>query len=392
MYKLEVTLKQHTPLIHFQHDQEGATLRASEVKPKLDRFIRTDLCEIYPKIFEEYKQFIDLIPDSSGGQNKISPYKLSIKTIGLDDPDKYVIASYIPKRKIDEYQSKGYKVLSQTSYFADNKLIGENDFEFEKVRLGVMLKKNTNLLLTLRFNDPMWEDMHEVFLQKIIPSFFALNNFGSRQNKGFGSFYPKDLDEQSFMESFRKKRYPYLYYKEIKDGNLIFIFKEINTLYNSLKSGGQRGYSELRKYFNNQRPMIDWEKPAIQKEVAGISGQQIRIDSKTDKQEFVRALLGLSELYEYPRQDSIKAKVNNVNGIERYPSPILFKVFGNTIFVTINPSQIDAEVILDKKFQFEFINKGKNYGKRLELPTPEEFDILDFFEKAMSYQKSWTEL
>ncbi len=39
MYKLEVTLKQHTPLIHFQHDQEGATLRASEVKPKLDRFI-----------------------------------------------------------------------------------------------------------------------------------------------------------------------------------------------------------------------------------------------------------------------------------------------------------------------------------------------------------------
>ena len=43
MYKLEVKLKQHTPLIHFQHDQEGATLRASEVKPKLDRFILTRL-------------------------------------------------------------------------------------------------------------------------------------------------------------------------------------------------------------------------------------------------------------------------------------------------------------------------------------------------------------
>ena len=39
MYKLAFTLKQHTPLIHFQHDQEGATLRATEVKPKLDRFI-----------------------------------------------------------------------------------------------------------------------------------------------------------------------------------------------------------------------------------------------------------------------------------------------------------------------------------------------------------------
>jgi hypothetical protein len=39
MYKLEFTLKQHTPLIHFQHDQEGATLRATEVKPKLDKFV-----------------------------------------------------------------------------------------------------------------------------------------------------------------------------------------------------------------------------------------------------------------------------------------------------------------------------------------------------------------
>ena len=39
MNKLVVKLKQHTPLIHFQHSQEGATLRASEVKPKLDKYI-----------------------------------------------------------------------------------------------------------------------------------------------------------------------------------------------------------------------------------------------------------------------------------------------------------------------------------------------------------------
>ena len=39
MYKLRFILKQHTPLIHFQHDQDGATLRATEVKPKLDRFL-----------------------------------------------------------------------------------------------------------------------------------------------------------------------------------------------------------------------------------------------------------------------------------------------------------------------------------------------------------------
>ena len=36
---MEIKLKQQTPLIHFQHDQEGATLRATEVKAKLDKFI-----------------------------------------------------------------------------------------------------------------------------------------------------------------------------------------------------------------------------------------------------------------------------------------------------------------------------------------------------------------
>ena len=39
MYQIKFTLKQHTPIIHFQHGQVGATLRATEVKPKLDRFI-----------------------------------------------------------------------------------------------------------------------------------------------------------------------------------------------------------------------------------------------------------------------------------------------------------------------------------------------------------------
>lgn len=37
--KLKVQLEAQSPMIHFQHDQAGATLRASEVKPKLDRFL-----------------------------------------------------------------------------------------------------------------------------------------------------------------------------------------------------------------------------------------------------------------------------------------------------------------------------------------------------------------
>ncbi len=39
MILLSLKLFQHTPLLHFQGDQYLATLRASEVKPRLDKFI-----------------------------------------------------------------------------------------------------------------------------------------------------------------------------------------------------------------------------------------------------------------------------------------------------------------------------------------------------------------
>ena len=39
MQRLIFELIQHTPIIHFQAKDMGATLRASEVKPKLDKFI-----------------------------------------------------------------------------------------------------------------------------------------------------------------------------------------------------------------------------------------------------------------------------------------------------------------------------------------------------------------
>lgn len=44
-WKLSYKLQQQTPLIHFQYNQSGATLRASEVKPKLDKFIISKLRE-----------------------------------------------------------------------------------------------------------------------------------------------------------------------------------------------------------------------------------------------------------------------------------------------------------------------------------------------------------
>ena len=59
MKKITVELMQHTPMIHFQvrydqnqtlREQRGATLRASEVKPKLDRYLLLLLRLVFIKV------------------------------------------------------------------------------------------------------------------------------------------------------------------------------------------------------------------------------------------------------------------------------------------------------------------------------------------------------
>ena len=54
--KLQVQLEAQSPMIHFQYNQMGATLRASEVKPKLDRFLLNEMKKETGKTIEELKK------------------------------------------------------------------------------------------------------------------------------------------------------------------------------------------------------------------------------------------------------------------------------------------------------------------------------------------------
>lgn len=53
--KTVIILNQQSPILHFQHQQQGATLRASEVKPKLDRFIKEKIAGL-PEATEAEKK------------------------------------------------------------------------------------------------------------------------------------------------------------------------------------------------------------------------------------------------------------------------------------------------------------------------------------------------
>jgi hypothetical protein len=121
MYKIEFTLKQHTPLIHFQHEQAGATLRASEVKPKLDKFLIDKLGGIDKARKEHPDWFISK-------EHEAFNYKLKLSVNRLIK--EYFVFSTAENPKIQNQIKQHFptkEFLLETQYFADNNLLKKKD-------------------------------------------------------------------------------------------------------------------------------------------------------------------------------------------------------------------------------------------------------------------------
>ena len=191
MHTLTIKLKQHTPLIHFQHDQDGATLRASEVKPKLDKFILTHLGK------EDYQTGINLAKDKGWligkGDHPALDYKMKIEATNYQD-----IA--IPIRLVKKTDVIG-RQLYTTNYYPDSKasLIMSNIGGRAKEELfNLTLANSIDVIIHVK-NDALQSKLKEnMYL------FFARNSFGNRTSKGFGSFEVKSIngiEEEGYLVS-----------------------------------------------------------------------------------------------------------------------------------------------------------------------------------------------
>ncbi len=167
MKTLTVKLKQHTPLIHFQHDQYGATLRASEVKPKLDRFILSKLGNgDYKKGCDEAKKNKWLI---GKGEHNALNYKIKIIT---NDNDLVNFSLNLKINSDGKYTTCDFPLLLSN--------IGGRDTADELVNFSMYKNIDLNIF---SINNDLYKAIKEY-----IPYFFANTNFGQRSNKGFGSF------------------------------------------------------------------------------------------------------------------------------------------------------------------------------------------------------------
>lgn len=326
------TLKQHTPIIHFQGDQSGATLRATELKPKLDMFL------------------IDKIPTLKRRQHFNSEsldYKIRIVYNGknvIDYPK-----TYVNKKKGDQ----GYTA----PYFAD----------------GTSIDQVGDIKISFTSFDTAILDAIDTYL----PLFLTYENFGTRQSKGFGSYHLKDLKPNEFELLLQKHTNPV--YKLVTQGNSPKdAMEKIDLFYKELKTGTNRPYvkSILFQYMCSKD--VGWEKRWLKEKYPEIiHGDNTPVDCSPRKEYFyIRAMLGLAETNEFRPPEgkrTIRIKSTDKEGdkpkIQRFKSPITFKVFNNQIYLLHNDSYLD---LLDKEFEFSL------NGKVNKLKTPKSFDLKKF--------------
>ena len=227
MRKLKIKLKQHTPLIHFQHDQEGATLRASEVKPKLDKYILTLLGE------GDYEAGKSKAKDKRWiiGDHPALNFKMRIEA-----KDKIESVSLNVNSKF----KKG-KTLYETELFPFL-LANMGGKEREEELMNLSMYDSVDVVLSI-FKDDLFDEIN-----KRIELFFAIHNFGQRQTKGFGSFtvVSKQVDDEEpqiviwTSKTYYKSGTPIMKFQLIKEDKFErqrILFSVLDFYWRCLKSG-----------------------------------------------------------------------------------------------------------------------------------------------------------
>ena len=352
-FKFEVKLEQHTPMIHFQ---KNASLRATELKPKLDKFLKS--------------KHIDL-PFSD---HNTLDYKVKI-------------SAKIENENIESPSKKpGGRPVQFPMFFANMGDDGEDKI--------FSLTKDIIKIEFFSFQKQIIKAIKNNFAD-----FLLKTNFGTRQSKGFGSFYIHPDDTKYYKE-------PKLKYKfTVKKNDIRTVFEQIELFYKTLRSGLNE-YRGPKKgtilYFkslmflyaknkeNQWGKSIQWDKKSI-KEV--YFKKQLSKDNKkhnyqdilnysSDDKKLMRDLLGLScsEQWGNPYKTTINKEDKNQK-IERYKSPVIFKPFknkNNGFDVHFYAEKTDPN-FLGNWFSIKTGDKGE-----LQLQTPTKFDVDKFLDFALS--------
>jgi len=319
-FKLEFTLKQHTPIIHFQHEQSGATLRSTELKPKFD-----DYLEKVDKTLPFIKHHND---------QKSLDYKVKVITSG---------------NKIIEFHKYPPLYFGNQRGSKPKQMVMSNDISIE------FFSFDTKIIDAIK---------------KHFEAFLANTNFGTRQSKGYGCFSIKDedfkpylIDANEFTKVYSFKSTKQRYESDIRD------------FYTLIRSGiNRKGRNRQTIFYAKSLMFLYFEQKGIIWDKKAVKMHFVEGERDTANQYIIRDLLGLSTFQNWREQRFNVSKSNPK--ISRFKSPIIFKpiMSGNDVTIYFWASKFKpAHEMLNEPFRIS--GKGS-----FTIKTPSRFDIEDLLD------------
>lgn len=352
-------LEQFTAHIHFQYDQNGACLRASEVKPKLDKFIFNYL---------KRNGFISNeknIPDGwvlkeEESRNPALNYKLSIVGVGsMENPEFPRFSSYFGNMGIKDDQEK-----KECVYYKDG------------LTLTVSCSGATFKTLS---KDKESRNLMQI-IDYCLPAFFALNCFGTRSTKGWGAYGVKNRAvDENYLKHFVDTYYEMQIPKRISRDNIpgADALETAKTLASMMKGGiNFRGYYKGRIYCYFLGKKIRSDKAYMKNFLFKNADRDALSEYR-----YVRAMLGIAESVEFKDSERKgKVQISDSRGeIARFNNSVHFIPNANTIIIL--PTEINADVLSEREFN---LTQGNLKGK---IKTPNlkngEFNLENFLDWFM---------
>lgn len=397
-WQKEYKLVQHTPLIHFQHSEPHACLRATEVKPKLDRFLIEQL--------EKDDRFGD------------GRWKKWFVGDGSQQSFDYMMRIRPNSERVDRTQS-----IERAIARAEHRPPNASFHEIHKNYFGNMASGN-NIQDTIRetFKESLfYKDGLTLTIRCFIPElltlidehirgFFMMHNFGTRQRKGFGSFTVDISTQPNAPKGFDLvgKYCPNAYYCKLdNDVNADALLDAVWVISAFLRSGFNRGEGNyvrgfVFRYFQREKNPLANDKAFVKQQVLhnvyneATRGEHLHPYGNNVRYRYVRGLLGTNENSRFcraPRGETREDRtvhniyIHSAEGVERFPSPLLFKPIGKFVFIL--PQKMPDEIfgsefyILKKNQEEEYDSKATsdqklNYlkqeckGGMIKTPTAEE--------------------
>ena len=388
-------LKQLSPMLHFQFGDRNATLRATELKPKLDRFIEKWMARNKRNLPSDWrmKNSSETKLDPGGKEKKNTALNYRVRILNTEGN-----IVYEPKRDMPYFGNMGDNVEKKMCVTAKSLI---------ELHIRCYIRELMDLI------------------DECLPVFFLTVNFGTRQDKGFGSFvlcgddgsplHRRAENEKLLTDWYGKNKVYCIRYKRATSDQEIL--SDINTVYMLLKSGINIKPVYLKSYlmlfFADKS--IDWEKKSLkQRGIAPVVYDKERDEPAPPgpEERYVRGLLGVGDQQQWFSDDGnhrkkITRKITRHNrdgkpvyqretisinaqnrDIERVPSPLIFKIIENSVYIL--PGGIDSAV---PGSWFTFENEAGNTVD-LQIPSADEFDLDDImsgFKDRINSQKVKTE-